>query len=171
MTWSSRGLPLCQESTPGDPVIQRWGLRRWAWGKDNREASKSLLLGTGALRPLAGMVARDPKENSVSHLLIQHAFTATGSVCRMERQDRDCPPSHPLCRKAKGQGHVPPGPLGPHPGLRQLVKPPQLLEDLLTAQFHPTLQSAPLISDKHTEVYSQVQHLARDLHVICKSLA
>ena len=81
------------------------------------------------------------------------------------------PPSHPLCRKAEGQGHVPPGSLGPHPGLRQLVKPPQLLEDLLAAQFHPTLQSAPLISDKHTAVYSQVQHLARDLHVICKSLA
>lgn len=171
MTWSSRGLPLCQESSPGDPVVKSWGLRRWAWGKDNREASKSLLLGTGALRPLAGMVARDPKENSVSHLLIQHAFTATGSVYCRERQDRDSPPSHPLCRKAKGQGHVPPGPLGPHPGLRQLVKPPQLLEDLLAAQFHPTLQSAPLISDKHTAVYSQVQHLARDLHVICKSLA
>ena len=95
-------------------MIKSWGLRRWAWGKDNREASKSLLLGTGALRPLAGMVARDPKENSVSHLLIQHAFTATGSVCRMERQDRDCPLATHSAEKPKDRDmslQVPWGPI------------------------------------------------------------
>lgn len=121
-------------------MIKSWGLRRWAWGKDNREASKSLLLGTGALRPPAGMVARDPKENSVSHLLIQHAFTATGSVCRMERQDRDspqpptlqksrrtgtCPSRFPgapswsqaACKTSSAPGGSPRGPVSPHPSV------------------------------------------------------
>lgn len=46
------------------------------WGGENREAGKDLLLGMGALRPVAG----DPKENSVTHLFNQHGFTVTGSV-------------------------------------------------------------------------------------------
>lgn len=68
------------------------------WGKDNREAGKVLFLEMGALRPMARMAARDPKENSVAHLFTQYTFTATGSVCPMERQSLSSPPRHPLFR-------------------------------------------------------------------------
>lgn len=105
------------------------------------------------------MVARDPTENSVAHLLIQYAFTATSSVCPMERQDRDSPPSHPLCRKAKGQGHVPPGPLGPILVSASKTSSAHGGSPRCPVSPHPLVSS--LISDTHTAVYSQVQHLAR----------
>lgn len=75
-------------------MVKSRGLRRWAGGKDNREAGKVLFLGTGALRPMARMAARDPKENSVAHLFTQYTFT----VCPMERQSLSSPPRHPLFR-------------------------------------------------------------------------
>lgn len=69
--------------------------------------------------------------------------------------------------EAKGQGHVPPGPLGPCLGLRQLLKPPQLLEDLCCpVSPHPSVSSPDL--GPNTQQFIHRYNAWQDLHVICK---
>lgn len=55
------GGSLCQESASGDPDGKGRGSGRWAGGKDNKAAGKDLLLGRGAMRPVAGVAVETPR--------------------------------------------------------------------------------------------------------------
>lgn len=63
------GGSLCQESASGDPEDKGRGSGRWAGGKDHKAAGKDLLLGRGAMRPVAGVTVETPRIQSLTYLL------------------------------------------------------------------------------------------------------
>lgn len=108
------GGSLCQESASGDPDDKGSGSGRWAGGTD-KAAGKDLLLGRGAMRPVAGVTVETPRRiQSLTYSL--NTYLLPQAQCQpwkdREKGASPCPqraPRHTLLRIKLGGAVQPKG--------------------------------------------------------------